>query len=485
MSLQRSSPLRSRRGSVLLVALLLAAIIGISLVSYINLANNSLKQASRSFYANSAMNVAEIGLERAIACFNELDSNPSIAWNGWTTNNATYNATSSPTTPWAKGTFTPPTLGPDATGAVKVYVHHHQGSTIYNPKIVAKAIVSQTGAPAIEKYIEVTLRKRSLFANGLVAKDDVTWSGTPKAASWNSDPDNNSATAAIPYSSTVMTANITVGSLRGDIGLAGGTVWGYAKTGPTGTISGGSVHGLGTTTDDATRRTNDFNATFPDVKLPTPNPSTAINTIASNITASKALPGGTDVSCTATINNVTGTYYFYTFAAGTGVKLAGGDTLTINGNVVLLLNSHTGTECISTTGTASLSVTSGATLNVYTNGNVAIGGNGLINTSDQPKNCFFWGTRTTDGQTFDISGNGQLKAVIYAPHAEVSLNGGGTSGLMLGSVIAKEISMNGGTEFYYDESLANITTGNPWGIAKWKELQTESERNVYTSQLNF
>ena len=99
MSLQRSSPLRSRRGSVLLVALLLAAIIGISLVSYINLANNSLKQASRSFYANSAMNVAEIGLERAIACFNELDSNPSIAWNGWTTNNATYNATSSPTTP--------------------------------------------------------------------------------------------------------------------------------------------------------------------------------------------------------------------------------------------------------------------------------------------------------------------------------------------------------------------------------------------------
>ena len=141
--------------------------------------------------------------------------------------------------------------------------------------------------------------------------------------------------------------------------------------------------------------------------------------------------------------------------------------------------------CISSGGSASISVTANSTLNVYTNGSVSIAGNGLINDNARPKNVFFWGTRSTDGQTFDISGNGQLKAVIYAPNAEVSLNGGGSSGKMMGSVVAKEINMNGGTEFYYDESLANLTTGNPWGISKWKELQSEAERAAYSSQLGF
>lgn len=51
---------RSARGSVLIVAMLMAAIIGISLVSFIKLSNNSLKQANRTFYANSAMNLAEV-----------------------------------------------------------------------------------------------------------------------------------------------------------------------------------------------------------------------------------------------------------------------------------------------------------------------------------------------------------------------------------------------------------------------------------------
>ena len=55
------------------VALIFALLIAISLTSYISLANNSLKQASRSFYASSGMNLAETGLELAGVCFNHLD----------------------------------------------------------------------------------------------------------------------------------------------------------------------------------------------------------------------------------------------------------------------------------------------------------------------------------------------------------------------------------------------------------------------------
>jgi hypothetical protein len=489
MSTPRRS-FRSTRGTVLIVSLILAAIIGISLVSYVSLANNSLKQASRSFYSNSAMNIAEIGLERAIACFNQLDNGTSAAaWTGWATNNTTYNATTSPTTPWARNTITVPNIGPGAEATIKVWVHHYEGSNTYSPKIIAKSTITQTNAAPIEKYIEVTIRKRSLFANGLVAKDDVDWSGGPMAASWNSDPTgtgspiyayNPSAATGTPGA---MTANVTVGSLRGDIGLSGGTVWGFAKTGPTGSISGGSVHGLGTTSDDTTRRTNDFNATFPTIQTPTP---TIVNTVTTTLGGSISFPRVGDLSTTATLNNVTGTYYFYNFTSlSAGIDVGGSDDMVINGNVVFIINNHPNTTTVKTGGSASLTLAAGATLNVYTDGNVAIAGNGLVNSNAQPKNCFFWGTRTTDGQTMDISGNGQLKAVVYAPNAVVDLNGGGSNGKMMGSVVAKEINMNGGTEFYYDESLANLTTGNPWGISKWKELQSAAERAAYSSQLGF
>lgn len=484
---------RSSRGTVLIVSMLLAAIIGISLVSYITLANHSLSQASRSFYSNSAMNIAEIGLERAIACFNQLDNGTAdAAWPSatWEKDATAYNATTSPNTPWARTTISVPDIGPGATATIKVYVQHYGGSNTNTPKIVAKASISQTNAATIDKYIEVTIRKRSLFANGLVAKDDVDWSGHPSAASWNSDPTGTGSpiyalnTSAATGTPGAITANVTVGSLRGDIGLSGGEVWGYAKTGPTGTITGGSVHGLSTSADDATRRTNDFNATFPTVTTPSP---TTLTTVTSTVNASTTLPVAGDPGVTTTLNNVTGTYYFYKFTSGNGISLTGSNTLTIaaNKNVVLILNNHESTTSISTGGSAGIEVSAGATLNIYTNGNVSVAGNGLINSNSQPKNCFFWGTRTTDGQTFDISGNGQLKAVVYAPNAEVDLNGGGSSGKMMGSVVAKKIDMNGGTEFYYDESLANLTTGNPWGISKWKELQSESERTAYASRLSF
>ncbi len=64
----RSLP-RSQRASVLIVALLLCTIIGISLVSYYRLAASALTGATRSFLSLSNINLAEIGLEHAMACF--------------------------------------------------------------------------------------------------------------------------------------------------------------------------------------------------------------------------------------------------------------------------------------------------------------------------------------------------------------------------------------------------------------------------------
>src|SRR5687768_3116207 len=61
---------KSNRGSVLVVALVFAAILAISLTSYLRLSLNSGKLANRSFYMNAAQNLVDTGLERTLWCLN-------------------------------------------------------------------------------------------------------------------------------------------------------------------------------------------------------------------------------------------------------------------------------------------------------------------------------------------------------------------------------------------------------------------------------
>ncbi|HSH93272.1 MAG TPA: hypothetical protein VK968_03935, partial [Roseimicrobium sp.] len=386
---------RSQRGSVLIVAMLLAAIIGVSLVSYLKMSNNALNLAQRTFYSNSAMNLAEIGLEEAISRFNALDeaASAAAAWpSPWTRNDATGTYG-----PYAVNEFTGFTMGPNTTGSVKVYVKNYAGLAGATPIIVAKSTITPPSGPPISKYIEVTLRKRSLFANGLVARNNISWVGHPSADSWDSDPDQDGNHVAYPGSG--ITANVVVGSIDGDIGLAGGEVWGYAKTGISGTITGGSVHPLGTSTDDPTRRTNDFNATFPEPTVPNP---TTFNTKSSDINNTTTLPEAGDNSVIVAGVET----YYYKFTGTQAVSLAGTKTLTIAAgkNVVFLANnSNNTTDAISVTGNAGVNVEAGATWNVYSNGNVKIAGNGFGNANNDASSTIFWGTNTTS-QTIDVSG---------------------------------------------------------------------------------
>src|SRR6185295_12057190 len=101
------------------------------------------------------------------------------------------------------------------------------------PKIVAEATITQNGAPSITKLIEVTLRKRSLLGDGVSAIENITSvGGNFQGKSWDSDPDNNPGTAPESYLVGANTANLTMGSVTGNISLgSGGEVWGYAKVG--------------------------------------------------------------------------------------------------------------------------------------------------------------------------------------------------------------------------------------------------------------
>lgn len=465
----------SRRGSLLIVAMLLSAAIGISLVSYLKLGLNSLTLADRSFYQTSAINLAEMGVEEAMYCFNQIDNVGAAPRTAWTGTSITWTIASDDS---VSATLPTLTLGPGVTGVVRVFCTHYNPSG--TPVIIAKATVTPQKGPPLEKWLEITLRKRSLFANGMVARNTIVWNGgNATADSWNSDPDNDPATASVPYATGPVRAGATVGTpnatnssldfgggiVRGRVMNAGGTI---SKS--SGAILSNSIAGTGW---DTSLVSTDFSATFPAVNVPSPpalnkNAATSLTPISFPST----LPRLTDVAW----NGV----YYYEFASNYGLSSAGpvGNTITINGPVVFLAINHVSTSpnLIDLGGNAAINVTTSGTLKVYTTGNIEAAGNGMTNANASPSSFQIYGTNpTVGGQTIRFVGNGSSTAAIYAPNATFVLKGNGN---LAGAVVANDVNLNGNAAFHYDEALGNTSAGNPFGIIKWRELQTRTERTT-------
>ena len=187
-------PRQSNRGSLLIVAMLLSAIVAISLASYLALSSNSLKLANRSFYNNASMNTAETGVEEALWSFNQVAAGTALA-TAWSSSN--WNTSDGVT---AHATFTDFTLSGNATASVKVYVDNYNPSGSVQPKIVAQSTIRMPSeSRTLSKTIEVTLRRRSKFAMGLVARNQITFRGnTASVDSWNSLYDDTGALRATP-----------------------------------------------------------------------------------------------------------------------------------------------------------------------------------------------------------------------------------------------------------------------------------------------
>ncbi|MFI5356210.1 MAG: hypothetical protein ACHQ4G_02625 [Opitutales bacterium] len=442
-----ASLLRSRRGSILIVALLLCAIIALMLGSFLNLNLNSTHQAFRSFQNYAAMNLVEAGAEEALWSYNRAAAGHSDGWTGWTTDG---------TSAWRK--FDGFTFTANTTGWVKVYVSVYQPTAQNSPKVVALASVNPpTGAP-ITRMTELTLQNRAYFANGLVAKDTITFSGSNVTVdSWNS----GSATAPVPYSSSVRDDRGTVAStsvLSSAVLVNQADVWGYVYTGGAQPQVGanGSIRGANTPVGvaiDTSRIATDFNAQFSPVTAPT---------------------GGTVIATVGTTLGVAGTSTTWICPS---LSLSGSKTLTILGNVTLILTAASGTSALSVTGNASIIIPTGSTLTIFTTGNIKLAGKGLANANLQPISAQFWGTNTTPGgQDIQIAGNGSLSAVIYAPDASVELNG---NGAMMGAVVADTITLTGNAAFHYDESLANFGNNASIGVSKWRDLIAPADRSTY------
>ena len=160
------------------------------------------------------------------------------------------------------------------------------------------------------------------------------------------------------------------------------------------------------------------------------------------------------------------------------ISLSGNKTLTLAGNPngsATYIEIHV-TGDISVSGGSQIVVAPGVSATIYFDGNVDVTGNGIINSNNQPNDLHLYGVQPIDNsnRTVHLGGNGQITATVYAPNADVTVNGGGSSGHVFGSIVGKSVTMTGVTNLHYDEASGASGMINNYKIVSWFEDSRDS-----------
>lgn len=485
----------SQRGSALLVTLLIITAVMFVLGSYLNVVQQNLRASNRSYHATAAMNVAEAGLEEAMWSMSQMRKGNGTAFKDWTIKGTT-----------AYGTFSGFQLGTTTADEVKVFISDYTLATSSTPTIVARATLRMaTESAPIEKWVEVKLKRSPSAPRGLVSKYTISFSGQNATVdSWNSDPDKDPTTAPLAYGDATKNDRGFVGSpykfKLDTVNISNANIWGFVATyndsdlennvGPNGFIKGDD------TPDDVkidpTRVSTDFSADLPDIPAPAGSWMN-VNDLGS-VKDDLTLPRAGDKVSTDPVTKET--KYYYT---AMGIQM-NNEQLSVTYNATRPVNDVVlivPTESIDIGGgSGAVNIATGASLSIYAGGDVKIAGNGVANgtpakvgdpltavTAQQPIKFQLYGTAsdsdknpTTASQKIAIAGNGALSGVIYAPNADLTINGNGD---VLGSAVANIIKLTGNALFHYDESLSEGDVSGRLAIQGWRELQTPAERQAY------
>lgn len=232
MNIPRPSQFRRERGSILAIALITGGIIGLTLVSYLDLVSAQHRSVMRSQDWNSVLPVCEAGVEEAMAHLNKVGANDRGV-NGWALVNNEYSLARAPfsdTNLWYQvsvSTNDPPVI----TSVGYAYI------PLRNKTIL--------------RSVRVTTTRASTGSTGLVAKDDIELGTLSTVDSFDSR-------ITPTYTFLGLRSNAFVGAVDGSI-TSGSLIKGSAATGPDGRVE----------TPVTGTVASDLNLDFPDVTNPT------------------------------------------------------------------------------------------------------------------------------------------------------------------------------------------------------------------------
>lgn len=490
-------PGKNLHGGAMLATIIVIGIAAITIVAYLRLVQSEYTTVARSQTWSGAMVLAESGVEDALALINKNagTSNPLSNWvataaaDGWSVSGNVFHMSRT------NGTF----------GYYDVYVTNVVNGGDFTPTILSIGTAFWSGndisygGPASRKVFVQTVGDSSA-SGGMTAQYIINFNGTkctvdsynssdPTASYWHSTWFYNGKNFGT-YTNTLRTANVVVGTDGQLLQADGVNIYGYANTGPGGTVSlknGGTVGDLNWIGPDPSHPLNygiqsghqrdDMNILFPDVTAPSPGtwnpvpaPSSSFIIVGGQTNYYTKVNGqwgytiGTN-QYSLIITNITGNpgttnnpiYYQYSSQLGQsifidasnvvlylpdGVKLNNGDCLTLNTN-------------------ASVSIYSDADFNT---------GNGLVNNLYQYAAAMqIYGTANC--QNISFAGNAALTINLYAPQATVTFGGGGSDTYdVCGQIKVANITVNGHYNFHFDEVLKVVSPPTHYIPFSWQEV---------------
>ena len=141
--------MKNKNGTVLMVAMVLGLSLAMMAGGYIALTTQSMKNTQRSFYQNTAFNLAESGAEYAIWCLKNTWTLPSGDWTGDAATKTFIGSVNAPVFTDTQGT----------RGFFKVRI---TAANTPNPVVTSEGVVAPATGSTLSKQIRVRLSNGSL-----------------------------------------------------------------------------------------------------------------------------------------------------------------------------------------------------------------------------------------------------------------------------------------------------------------------------------
>ncbi|HEV2393409.1 MAG TPA: hypothetical protein VG146_13740 [Verrucomicrobiae bacterium] len=409
----------------MILTLVIAGALGLFLFYYLNLSRTQRNMLARSQAWNSALGIAESGVEEALAQLNPATPQPVIdrAANGWGQ---------------PSGGIYGPMSRALSSGSYSVEYTTDSCPVIYSTGYVAVASLAAT----LSRTLLVTTTNIPLFTVAMAAKYNINFNGNGVNTDSFNSANTNLSTGGL-YDPAKTSTNGDIASSEGIINVNNGNVNGNVYLSPTGT---NSISKNGTITGDVYYN---FNADFGDVALPQttwlPLAPLGVPSVINGVSYQYVI---TVSSGDYQVNNLTGNLYVGT-----------------NSDVRLLLTGNASPSNIRVAGPG----TDAGHLVIYMAGpSFTLSGASTVD-GGNAGNLNYFGT--TNNTSINFSGNSSFTGTLYAPEAAFSLGGGGSSTYnVVGSVVANTISINGHFNFHYDENLLNAGPMKGYGADDWREL---------------
>jgi hypothetical protein len=434
---------RRLNGNTLIVVAVFTGILSLLLLSYLSLVDGANALTVRSLTWNSALPVAEAGVEEAATAIISVPAQSTSAGlqtNGWTLSGNTLTKSG-----WLNDAYYCVGIsGPNPAAVVSPQ----------NPPVICSTGYVQVPMRGgyIGRIVRVTTRFNKPWPYALLAKDSITMSGNPVVDSYDSaNPELSTGGAYDPKKHGDQAYVGCSSYIPGCISLGNAHVYGYVKTSLGGSTAVGSVGAVGTTLyvdNKANRGTiqsghsdSTLNESFPDV----PVPFTSGNSLYS------AIVDGVSYAYVADNGN----YYYHG-----SLSVGGGQALLVKGDTTIYV-----TGSLNVGGTGYITLAPGARLTLVVGGPACdIGGGGLVNNSQNAANCQIQCLPTCT--TASYGGSGTYVGTIYAPSAAWTLSGGGG---ISGGLIGASFTLKGSVGVHYDQALGR-SVGPPYTIISWAEL---------------